>query len=353
MRGGEQVLDRLASLCGPTELYTLVHDTTPHTPAIDACRIVTSSLQALPGARGCARRWYLPLMPRAVSQVQVAPCDLLISTSSAVMKSIRPPAGVPHVCYCHSPARYIWEQGADYGHGARGRLRSFGLSMIRRRFQRWDRRTADRVTMFIANSTHTAQRIRRCYGRDATVIHPPVRTAYFTPDPTVDRASHHLVVSALEPYKRVDLAIEAARRDGWPLRIVGDGSQRRTLERTAPSHVTFTGRIDDAALRDEYRAARALLFPQVEDFGIIAVEAMATGCPVVAMRGGGALDTVTNETGVFFDEQRASALAEAVATLDGHAFETHAIRAHAETFSVERFDQTMRDVIDAMRSAGG
>jgi glycosyltransferase involved in cell wall biosynthesis len=349
LRGGEWVLDRLARLFGPTELYTLVDDGRFLTDAISACSIVTSPLQRVPGASGRLRRHLLPLMPWAVERLRVAACDALVSTSSAVMKSIVPPPDVPHLCYCHSPARYVWEQSADYAVGAGGRLRAAGLRMVRRRFQRWDRATASRVTRFVANSRHTAARIERCYGREADVIHPPVRTELFTPDPAVEREPWLLVVSALEPYKRTDLAIDAATAGGWPLKVVGGGSQAGDLARRAGPTVEMLGRVDDATLLDLYRRARALVFPQVEDFGITAVEAQAAGCPVVAYAGGGgARETVTDETGVLFRAQTVDALGRAVASLEDGAFDARACRANAERFSERVFDDAIRRAVASL-----
>ncbi|MDY7110284.1 MAG: glycosyltransferase [Planctomycetota bacterium] len=342
LRGGERVLDRLARLFGPTELYVLVDDGRHLTDAISACRVVTSPLQRFPGAAGRLRRHYLPLMPWAVGRIRVAPCDLLVSTSSAVMKSIRPPAGTPHLCYCHSPARYIWEQSADYALGTGGRLRRIGLSLLEKRFKRWDRATADRVTKFLANSAHTAARIERCFDRQADVVYPPVRTDFFTPDEEVSREDWLLVVSALEPYKRTDMVIEAANRASLPLKIVGGGSQASVLRDLAGPTVEMVGRLEDEALRDVYRRARALIFPQVEDFGIIPVEAQACGCPVLAFAAGGALETVTEQTGVFFDAQTPEAIIEAVRALDDATITTAACRANAERFSEEAFDEAMR-----------
>ena len=344
MRGGEQVLDRLARLFGPTELYTLVRDRSPMSDAISACRVVTSPLQRFPGGRGMLRRYYLPLLPWAVEQLSVAPCDLLISTSSAVIKSIRTPGETPHLCYCHTPARYIWGQTAAYGSrsGVSGsRLRSIGLRAVRDPFRRWDRRTADRVTRFLANSRHTADLIRSCWGRDAHVVHPPARTGYFTVDPTVEREEWLLIASALEPYKRVDLAIEAANRRGLWLKVAGTGSQYAALKSMAGATVTLLGWVDDAALRRLYRRARALLYPQVEDFGITAVEAQACGCPVVAFEGGGALDSVTEDTGVLFREPNADSLCEAVDTLDGRSIDPMACRRNAQRFSEDVFDEAI------------
>lgn len=343
MRGGEWVLDRLAQLFGPTELYTLVSDGHPLTDAISSCSIVTSPLQRLPGAAGRLRRFYLPLMPWAVQRLRVASCDMLISTSSAVMKSIAPPPGTPHLCYCHSPARYIWEQTEDYATGAGGRLRSLGLRMVRPRFQRWDRATASRVTRFLANSRHTAQRIERCFGREAHVVYPPVRTDYFTPDEAVQREDWLLVVSALEPYKRTDLIIEAANRARLPLKVAGSGSQFGALCDAAGPTVQMLGRVDDETLRDLYRRARAIVFPQIEDFGIIPVEAQATGCPVIALAAGGALETVTPTTGVFMQQQTVKALLEAVDALDDADLTAESCRANAERFAPEVFDAAIME----------
>jgi glycosyltransferase involved in cell wall biosynthesis len=353
LRGGEYVLDRLARLFGPTDLHTLVHNGRPMTDAIDACRIRTSFLHRLPGGSGRLRRHLLPLMPAAVDRLRVDPCDLLISTSSAVMKSIRPPAGTPHLCYCHSPARYLWEQTEDYALGAGGRLRKTGLALFGRRLRRWDRRTADRVTRFLANSAHTAARIKRCYDRDAIVIHPPVRTDFFTIDHAAERENWLLIVSALEPYKRTELAIAAASRAGLPLKVVGDGSQFKSLRRSAGPSVDMLGRVDDETLRDLYRRARALIFPQVEDFGLVPVEAQAAGCPVIAFAGGGALESVTDRTGVFFTDHSIDAVLGAVDALDGRTIDPQACRANAERFSEARFDRAMLDQVNEMLGDDG
>jgi glycosyltransferase involved in cell wall biosynthesis len=351
MRGGERVLDRLARLFGPTDLYTLVSDGRPLSEAISACRVRTSPLQRAPGARGRWRRHYLPLMPWAVGRLRVAPCDLLISTSSAVMKSIRPPPRAPHLCYCHSPARYVWAQTAAYAArpGTSGGLvRWAGLRAVRRPFQRWDRMTASRVTRFLANSAHTAQLIRSCFGREAHVVHPPARTGWFTVDPAVKREPWLLVVAALEPYKRTELAVEAANRGGFHLKVAGAGSQLDVLRAAAGPTVEILGRQEEPALRDLYRRARALLFPQVEDFGITAVEAQATGCPVVALAAGGARDIVTDATGVLFETQTAEALLEAVEALNRVDIDPASCRLNAERFSEEAFDRAILEHVRAL-----
>jgi glycosyltransferase involved in cell wall biosynthesis len=349
LRGGEWVLDRLAHLFGPTEIYTLVNDHRFLTAAIAGCTVITSPLQKLPGASGRLRRHYLPLMPWAVERLQVRPCDLLISTSSAVMKSIKPPRGVPHLCYCHSPARYIWEQTDDYAHGSGGGIRAKGLKLIRKRFQEWDRRTAERVTRFLANSAHTAARIKRCYQRDAQVVYPPVRTEFFTPDACIEREDWWLVVSALEPYKRTDMIIDAAKKLNLKVRIAGSGSQRVELEQRARgANVEFLGRVSDEALRDLYRRAKALIFPQVEDFGIIAVEAQACGCPVIAFNGGGAREIIREDTGGFFEQQNTESLMGALDELPSRAITAEACRANALRFSAEAFDRRMMGIVEEM-----
>ncbi len=344
MRGAELVLDRIARLFGPTDLYTLVADGRPLTGAISACRVVTSPLQRFPGAAGRLRRWYLPLLPWAIGRLRVAPCDLLVSTHSAVIKSIRPPAGTPHLCYVHSPARYLWQERSSYGPRrgtAGGSLRALGLALAAGPFQRWDRATAGRVTRFLANSTHIARQIELCWGRQAEVVFPPVRTGLFTPDAAVKREGWLLVVGALEPYKRVDLAVEAARRGSFALKIAGDGSQMKALRRIAGRGVELLGRVDERALLDLYRRAAGLLMPQVEDFGIVAVEAQACGCPVVAYRAGGALDSVTPGTGVFFERQTAAALAGAVEDLARRTIDPAECRRNAERFSEDAFDRAI------------
>ena len=341
LRGGEHVLDRLAQLFGPTIIYTLVQRGGPLTPAIGACKVVTSPLQRFPGASGGLRRMYLPVMPWAVSKLRVEACDLLISTSSAVIKSIRPPPGVPHLCYCHSPPRYIWSQRSDYAMGSGGRTRAFGLGLFANKLQRWDRATSvpQHITRFLANSEHTARRIKEYYGRDADVVYPPVRTEFFTVDPTIKREDWFLLAGALEPYKRADLVIEVANQRGLQLRVAGTGSQYRLLARRAGPTVKVLGRVNDEALRDLFRRARALIHPQQEDFGITAVEAQACGCPVIAYAAGGALETVTNEAGVFFREQTAAALLGAIDQFNSRFFAADDCRQNAERFRAERFDK--------------
>ncbi len=316
LRGGERVLDAIAralALLPHVEvagLFVMFDDTHSLSRAVDALPHVRSTLGRLPWASGPLRRWLLPLYPLAVGDLsrrlaalhRKKPIDLVISTSSAAIKGLKAPQGVPHLCYCHSPARYVWSQTKQYSDGSV--LRGLGLRLFSERFKTWDRRTSANVSTFIANSNHTRSEIQRCFSRDAKVLFPPVRTEFFTP-PTQQRPldGPWMVAAALEPYKRTELAIEAARRANRELLVVGDGSERARLERLAGPHTRFLGRLGDERLRELFRSASLLLFPQVEDFGILALEAQACGLAVIARRAGGALDTVVDGvTGAFFDD---------------------------------------------------
>lgn len=339
-RGGERVLAAIADALPhpPVSLLTMFHNGTSISPRVDACPTIVSSLNAWPEP---LRRWLLPRYPRAVEELgrHLAayharhPIDALISTSSVAIKALPAPDGVPHLCYCHTPARYLWSQTEAYETpGLKGRLRGAGLRLFRQRLRRWDRATAARVTRFLANSTHTRDLIRIAYDRDAEVLHPPVRTDFFTPDASVPRGDFLLVVSALEPYKQVELAIAAAVLADRPLVIIGTGSHAAALRARARPHpgITFLGHADDHTVRDHMRRAHAFLMPQTEDFGITAVEAQACGTPVVARAAGGALDTVIDhQTGVLVPDPTARSFADAIALLPpdpGEACRTHALR---------------------------
>lgn len=355
MRGGELVLDQILTLlkhrADVAHLFLMFSDGAPMTRAIDDAHKVVSRIGKIPGASTWARRWLLPLYPSIVEDLSRKlakeharqPIDLVISTSSAAIKGLRAPEGVPHVCYIHSPARYMWSQAEAYSRGSS--LRALGLKKYRDKFRVWDKATAANVTMFLANSTHTKEQVRLCYERDAEVVFPPVKTDYFTPSPgKVNRTDDWLVVSALEPYKRIDLAIEAANKGlggaNHNLLIVGDGSERARLQAMAGPNVRFLGRVSKERLRQLLRTSRLLLFPQVEDFGIAAVEALACGLPVVARRAGGALDIVEDGvTGAMFDNENADEVLHAIAACPKNCDE--ACRRSAERFTPAKFDEAM------------
>jgi glycosyltransferase involved in cell wall biosynthesis len=352
MRGGEKVLAVLCELFPDADLFTLFHRRGSVSAAIENRRIVTSFVQRLPMADRYYRR-YLPLFPSAIERFRFDAYDLVISSSHCVAKSVITPVHVRHLCYCHSPMRYAWDQFDAYF--GPDRVGAFASRLIYRpvlsRLARWDAETAHRPNRFLSNSQYVAGRIRRYYNRESTIVYPPVDTVFYHPasDP---RASQFLVVSALVPYKRIELAVAACKRMGVPLRIVGDGPDLDRLRAAAGPGVTFLGRLTDERIRDEYRAATAVLLPGEEDFGIVPVEAQACGTPVVALGRGGALETVVDgETGVLFPEPTVDDLAAALTRVCAMTVDRGRIRRHAERFARDRHMATMTAAIDEVVSA--
>ncbi len=358
LRGGERVLDALARLLPHVGevvgLYTMFDDGRPLTPAIDALPKTVATLGRLPLASAGLRRWLLPLYPAAVEDLsrrlahehRHGPVDLVVSTSSAAIKGLRPPPGVPYLCYIHSPARYLWSQGHEYA--KESRARAIGLAAFGPGLRAWDRATAAGVTRFIANSNHTAALTAASYRlarSQIRVVHPPIRTDAFTPPARGQaRESFWLLVSALEPYKRVDLAIDAANLARARLLVVGSGSEESLLRRRAAAvpgtRVEFLGRVDDDHLLRLLRTARLFVHPQVEDFGMAAVEAQAAGLPVVAFARGGALDTVIDRvTGGLFGDQNPMSLVEAARRCPMGADDR--CRENALRFSEARFEEAI------------
>ena len=354
MRGGEKVLEGLCELYPDADIFTLFHQRGSVSPRIERHRIRTSPLQHLPFATRHYRR-YLPLFPQAIERFDFRGYDFIISSSHCVAKSVIP-AGVRHLCYCHSPMRYAWDQfDAYFGPARVGQMASqWVYRPIMSRLARWDAATATRVDRFVANSRHVAGRIARYYNRTASVVYPPVDTTFYCPAAVLPE-SHFLIVSALVPYKRIDLAIEGCRRAGARLRVVGDGPERARLERLGGDTVTFVGSVPDEAVRDEYRRAMALLLPGEEDFGIAPVEAQACGRPVVAFAQGGAVETVIDgETGVLFGDLTAASVHGALERVARMRFDAARLRAHAQRFSREQHMQQMRDVIaDTLAAPAG
>ena len=347
MRGGERALDVLAERFPDAELFTLLHVPGSVSATIERRRIHTSFVQRLPLATRYYRQ-YLPLFPAAVEQFDLDRFDLVMSISHCAVKSIVRPPCVRHVCYCLTPMRYAWDQFDTYfGPQRIGRVRARVMKTLMARMARWDRDTADRVDRYVAISHHVAGRIGRYYNRVASVVYPPVDTTFFHPDAT---ASEHyaLVVSALVPYKRIDVAIDACRRARVALKIVGDGPERRSLQRGASGDVVFLGSRSDDEVRDLYRRAGVVLLPGEEDFGIAPLEAQACGRPVVALGRGGVRETVVDgETGLLVDEPGAAAFAEGISSALARRFDSTAIRRHAERFGRERFGDEMQSLVDA------
>jgi len=348
MRGGERCLEAFCELFPDADLFTLVHVPGSVVPRIEQRRIHTSLLQRLPGATRHYRR-LLPLLPLAVELLDLREYDLVLSSSHCVAKAALARPDALHVSYVHTPMRYAWESWPDYFR-PRPALRAALVAPLLTWLRQWDAVTAARVDRFVANSAFVAQRIRRCYGRDSVVVHPPVDCAFFE----VERRAepYYLMVSALVPYKQVELALRAFGELGRPLTIVGDGPERRRLTRLAPPNVRWCGRVGDEELRELYARCRAFVLPGVEDFGIAPLEANAAGRPVIALARGGALETVVERgdrpTGLLYGAASADGLKGAVLEFERReaSFDPAALRAHARRFDRPRFLERMRAVID-------
>ncbi len=343
MRGGEKVLEAICEIYPEAPVYTLVRVAGSVSDRIERHRIKESGVGWLPRA-GRLYRHYLPLFPAAVESFDLDAYDLVISSSHCAVKSVIRSGRATHVCYCHSPMRYAWDQfGAYFGPAQVGETASRLMRPIMAGLARWDAATAGRVDRFLANSQYVAGRIRRYYNRGSTVVYPPVDTAFYRP-PAVPRTGRgssdpgFLVVSALVPYKRVDVAVEACRMAGAKLTIVGRGPEQPRLEKLAGPGVHFLGWRTDDEVRDLYGQADAVLLPGVEDFGMVPVEAQACGTPVVALRAGGASETVVDGvTGVLVEDGSAESFVQGLTRVRSLAFDRSAIRANAERFSRERF----------------
>lgn len=352
-RGGEKVLEVFCEMFPEAPLYTLLHIPGSAPPVIENRVIHTSFLQRMPQMER-RYRWYLPLMPRAIESFRLEGYDLILSSSHCVAKGITT-GGAPHLCYLHTPMRYAWDMYGEYFNPRRfGPLTLFAIGRIMPYLRAWDVRTAPGVDRYIANSAYVAERARRIYGVEAEVIHPPVDVAAFPLRPREGREGY-LMVSAFAPYKRVDLAIEAFNQLGRPLTIVGSGEDEARLRAMAGPHIRFAGAVNNAALAEHYGAARALIFPGEEDFGITPVEAMACGTPVIAYGKGGAVESViplggsgAPATGLFFPRQSVEDIAAAVERFEAHerAFDTALLRARAQKFARPLFRERMEDAIE-------
>jgi glycosyltransferase involved in cell wall biosynthesis len=351
MRGGEKVLEAVGTLFPDASLFTLVHVPGSVSPAIERLSPRASFLSALPGA-GRAYRHLLPLFPFAVEQFDLDEYDLVISSSHCAAKSVVRPGRARHVCYCFTPMRYVWDQRQAYfGRERFGAGLSRAIWPVLASLARWDAGTAHRVDRYLADSQHVARRIWRYYNRRATVIYPPVDTDFYRPDDTAPTPTA-LVVSALVPYKRIEVAIEGCRQAGVALRIVGSGPEEDRLRAIAGPGVEFLGHCRDEEIRRCYRQAGVVLLPGEEDFGIVPVESQACGRPVVALGRGGALETVVDGvTGVLVSSDSPEAFAAGIRRALGAPFDPPAIRRHAETFGHARFREAFRTVIEETMSA--
>jgi glycosyltransferase involved in cell wall biosynthesis len=348
MRGGERCVEALCELFPDAELFALLHTRGSVSPMIEQMPIHTSFIQNLPFARQHYRH-YLPLFPTAIQQFDLSGFDLVISSNHCVAKGVRVPARALHVCYCYTPMRYIWGLYDEYfGKDKAGLLTRAGMRLFVNYLRRWDVRTAVNPRHIIAISEHIRERIKATYGRDADVVYPPVNTSHF--HLSRDSGSYFLIVSALVPYKRVDLAVDAFNQLGDRLVIVGDGPEAARLRDGARGNIEFVGWRSDEQLKEYYAGCIALIFPGEEDFGIVPLEAMATGKPVVAYAKGGALETVVQSaalrTGVLFKHQTRDSLVAAVKEVKEMKFEPEELRSFALTFDREVFKLKMKEYLD-------
>lgn len=346
MRGGEKVVEALCELFPQADIYTHVYAPEAVSETIRARSVRTTFIQRLPRARSMYKH-YLPLMPMALEQLDLRDYELVISSESGPAKGVLTSPDTLHLCYCHTPMRYLWDMYPDYRRTA-GRLTSALMVPLTHYLRLWDLATAARVDGFAANSENVGRRIRKHYRRESQVVHPPVDVSVCSPDQT--REDFYLFVGQLVDYKRADLAVEACARLGRRLVVIGDGECRRDLERKAGKTVSFLGRQSDEVLLEHYARCRALLFPGEEDFGIVPVEAMASGAPILAYGRGGALETVVDGlTGLFFDRQDAESMIGCIQAFEAResGFNPLTIAAHAQEFSPERFREGFMRFLDA------
>lgn len=345
------MVEALAEVFPQAELFSLVAERSTLAPILQERKLQTSFLQRVPGARRFHRH-FLMLQPLALEQFDLSGYDLVISSESGPAKGVITSPKTCHICYCHSPMRYIWDMYPEYGRGM-GPLARPIFSLAAHYMRLWDYASAGRVDYFVANSNFIASRIRKYYGRESTVIHPPVEAA--TAKISGKPGEYYLAIGRMVDYKRFDLAVEACTKLGRRLKVIGSGPRYKALRRMAGSNVEFLGSVGDGEVRENLAGCRALLFPGEEDFGIVPVEAQSFGRPVIAYASGGVLETVRgvlphkagveNATGLFFTEQSSSALVQAILDFESmeKEFCPQTIRAHSLQFDREIFKQRIAD----------
>ncbi|MHC1550438.1 glycosyltransferase [Phyllobacterium sp. K27] len=344
MRGGEKVLEALSEIYPDADIFTLVYDPDAITGRLKNHKITTSFLQKIPGSKK-HYQMLLPLMPLALESMDLTSYDLIISSESGPAKGIIPKPDALHVCYCHSPMRYIWDHYFFY-HATAGFVKRLFMPVIASWLRQWDVSTSARVDCFVANSRHIANRIQRYYRRDAVVIHPPVSVDDFAVSDVVD--DFYLCAGQLVGYKRVDLAVEAFTRMNKKLVVIGTGEEMTSLKSKAGPTITFLGHQPFASLKSHMARCKALIFPGEEDFGIVPVEVMASGRPVLAYGKGGAVDTVIEGvSGMLFAEQSVEAMMDCVERFEQaeRSFVPSRIRAHSLRFSKQTFKDKISQLI--------
>ncbi len=346
MRGGEAVLEAILDALPEAELFTLFHFRGSVSEKIESRKIHTSSLQRI-ARRISDYRKLLPLFPRAIRQFDLSGFDLVVSSSHCVAKSVDA-RGKPHLCYCHTPMRYVWDRFDDYFPKTQ-KIRRAAARIVAARLRAWDVRTATEVTAFLANSNFVRQRIAAYYGRESEVVHPFVDEEFLAAPLSNRREDYHVIVSALVPYKRIDLAMAINKR----IVIIGGGPLLRKLRRSAPPNVELLGSVQRDRIVERLSRARSLILPGIEDFGITPLEAMAVGTPVVALRAGGVLDSVEEgRSGIFFDRQDVESLRRALDEVETRQWDREMLRARAAQFSRSRFTERFLGALNQLVGRG-
>jgi len=348
MRGGEKVLESLCKLFPQADIFTHVYDANGVSAAIRSHTVHTTAISKLPAAHKLYRS-YLPLMPFALESIDLSGYDLVISSEAGPAKGVIAPPDAPHICYCHSPMRYLWDQYHLYKSGA-GRLARLTMPILTPGLRQWDVTSAARVDQFVANSMHVQKRINKYWRRDARVVYPPVAVEDFSPAPLSEREDFYLWAGELVGYKRPDIMIDAFNRMGKRLLVIGGPEKtRRTLAAKARANITFLGTVPFADLKSHMARCKALVFPGEEDFGIVPVEVMASGRPVIAYGRGGATETVRDgETGLLFYDQSVEGLIDAIERFERSGLadaDPQAIAAHTGRFSEQNFLAGMTEVL--------
>jgi glycosyltransferase involved in cell wall biosynthesis len=344
VRGAERVFAAICRTWPDADVFTAVYDVTGTEGRFADREPRTTFLQRLrPTSRSF--RLLLPLYQLAIESLDLRGYDIVVSSSSAWAHGVLVDPGAVHVCYCHNPFRYAWSE-RDATLAARSPLTRLPLQVLLSRWRQWDWIAAQRVDRYVANSALTAARVRRYFGRQSTVLHPPVELERFGPAPAGEIGEHYVVLAELMAHKRIDVAVRAFNALGLPLVVIGDGPEARKLRRMAGPRVHFTGRITDAHVASLLRTARALVVTAAEEFGIAAVEALASGRPVIALESGGVLESViAGRTGAYYANSTPEALAAAVADFDALAIDPADCVAAAERFGTQRFQATLRGIV--------
>ncbi|MGI8848309.1 MAG: glycosyltransferase [Candidatus Dormibacteria bacterium] len=347
MGGAERVTLEIARMFPGAPVYTLLFDGSKHHGDLDPGRVVTSRLQRLPAWMRRRPRYLLPLIPGAVEAWDFSKFDVVISSSAAFVKNIRTPVETRHVCYCHSPMRFAWDYWPRYLDEMRvGPLRRMAIRAVVGRMRRWDLRGVAGVDSFVANSATTRRRIRTYYRADSTIVYPPVETTGLAP--AAQRADEYVTLATLSEYKCIGLAVQAFSAAGRRLAIIGDGPERKRLEAMAGPSIRFTGHVSDTERARLLGSAAGLIFPNEEDFGIAAVEALASGTPVIGFARGGLTETIVpGETGVLFEVQTVAALNQAVDAAESQRWNANVMRRAAARYAPDRFRSELRSALAA------